>query len=260
MSNFRLDGAVALVTGAVRGIGAAACAALADAGATVIASDIHAEGTVPGATAYHRLDVTSPAQWAAVIAAIEATHGRLDVLVNNAGLQLTTSIADTTDDAWRKLMAVNVDGVFYGTRAATALLARSGELRHGGASIVNISSVGGLQGAAFLAAYCTSKGAVKLFTKSAAAEFGALSLPIRVNSVHPGGIKTEMLDEIFDHYVKAGAFASLEDGQRAVAASHILKRMGTPDEVAAGIVYLASDAASFMTGSELVIDGGMSAI
>ena len=259
MPNFRLDGAVALVTGAGRGIGAATCAALAEAGATVVATDVHDQVAVAGAAEYHRLDVTSPAQWAATLAAIEQRHGRLDILVNNAGLQLTTSIADTTDDAWRKLMAVNVDGVFYGTRAATDLLARSGTSRAGGSCIVNLSSIGGLQGAAFLAAYCTSKGAVKLFTKSCAAEFGALSLPIRVNSVHPGGIQTEMLDEILEHYVTSGAFASVEEGHRTVESGHLLKRLGQAEEVAAGIVYLASPASSFMTGAELVIDGGMTA-
>lgn len=259
MPDFTLDGAVALVTGAGRGIGAATCAALAEAGATVIATDIHEAATVAGATEYRSLDVTSPAQWGEVIAAIEQTHGRLDILVNNAGLQLTTSIADTTDDAWRKLMAVNVDGVFYGTRAATDLLARSGHSRSGGSCIINLSSIGGLQGAAFLAAYCTSKGAVKLFTKSTAAEFGALGLPIRANSVHPGGIRTEMLEEILDHYVQAGAFGSAEEGQRTIESGHLLKRLGKAEEVAAGIVYLASPASSFMTGAELVIDGGMTA-
>ena len=259
MADFHLDGAVALVTGAARGIGAATCAALAEAGATVVATDILQGATIPGAAQYLQLDVTDPVGWARVIAAIDERHGRLDVLVNNAGLQLTTSIADTTDDAWRKLMAVNVDGVFYGTRAATDLMARSGRNRTGGSSIVNLSSIGGLQGAAFLAAYCTSKGAVKLFTKSCAAEFGALSLPIRVNSVHPGGIRTEMLEEILDHYVTSGAFASVEEGQRTVESGHLLKRLGEAGEVAAGIVYLASGASSFMTGSELVIDGGMTA-
>ncbi|MCW1384865.1 SDR family oxidoreductase [Novosphingobium sp. KCTC 2891] len=259
MANFRLDGAVVLVTGAARGIGAATCAALAEAGATVVATDMHEDARVPGAAEYHRLDVTSPAQWAATITAIEVRYGRLDVLVNNAGLQLTTSIADTSDEAWRQLMAVNVDGVFYGTRAATDLLARSGERRAGGSCIINLSSIGGLQGAAFLAAYCTSKGAVKLFTKSCAAEFGALSLPIRANSVCPGGIQTEMLDEILEHYVTSGAFTSVEDGHRTIEGGHLLKRLGKAEEVAAGIVYLASPASSFMTGTELVIDGGMTA-
>jgi len=256
---FALSGTVSLVTGATGGIGRAAVKALADAGSKVIASDIAADASVAGATEYRRLDVTDEAAWEKLIAGIAANHGRLDILVNNAGISVTNSIAGTSLAEWRKCQAVNVEGVFLGTRAAAELLRRSGTDRKGGSSIVNLSSVGGIRGAAYMAAYCTSKGAVRLFTKSAAAEYAALSWPIRVNSVHPGGIDTEMMDTIYARYVETGLFPDEETARAIVSAGHALGRMGEPDEIAAGIVFLSAPGASFMTGSELVIDGGMTA-
>jgi NAD(P)-dependent dehydrogenase (short-subunit alcohol dehydrogenase family) len=258
-SPFDLSGTVALVTGATGGIGRATVQALADAGSTVIASDVAADASVAGAAAYHRLDVTDEAGWTALIAAIAADHGRLDILVNNAGISITGSIADTSLAEWRKCQAVNVEGVFLGTQAAADLLRRSAGGRPGGSAIVNLSSVGGLKGAAYMAAYCASKGAVKLFTKSAAAEYAALGWPIRVNSVHPGGIDTGMMDAIYARYVETGLFPDEQTARATVSAGHALGRMGAPEEIATGIVYLCSPAASFMTGSELVIDGGMTA-
>ncbi|MBB3981034.1 NAD(P)-dependent dehydrogenase (short-subunit alcohol dehydrogenase family) [Sphingobium fontiphilum] len=254
-----LTGAVALVTGATGGIGRATVAALADSGAQAIATDVARQADVAGAALYAPLDVTSPEDWASVIARIEQYFGRLDILVNNAGISVTNSIADTTLAEFRKCMAINVEGVFLGTQAAQPLLARSGVDRDGGSSIINLSSVGGLRGAAFMSTYCASKGAVKLYSKSAALEFAMLKLPIRVNSVHPGGIDTNMMDTIFARYVDEGVFPDLETARGAVSAGHAMSRMGQPDEIAQGIAYLASPAASFMTGSELVIDGGMTA-
>ncbi|BBD99773.1 KR domain-containing protein [Sphingobium amiense] len=254
-----LEGAVALVTGANGGIGRATVAALAQAGAQVVASDVADMATVPGAALYLPLDVTSEDAWQTVIERIERDFGRLDILVNNAGISVTNSIARTTLEEFRRCMAINVDSIFLGTHAAQALLARSGAEREGGSSIVNLSSVGGLRGAPFMATYCASKGAVKLYSKSAALEFALLKLPIRVNSVHPGGIETNMMDTIFARYVEEGLFADVETARAAVSAGHAMSRMGRPEEIAEGIAYLASPAASFMTGSELVIDGGMTA-
>lgn len=254
-----LTGAVALVTGATGGIGRATVAALADGGAQVIATDVARQADVAGAALYTALDVTSQDDWASVIARIEQDFGRLDILVNNAGISVTNSIADTTLAEFRKCMAINVEGVFLGTQAAQSLLARSGADRDGGSSIINLSSVGGLRGAAFMSTYCASKGAVKLYSKSAALEFAMLKLPIRVNSVHPGGIDTNMMDTIFARYVDEGVFPDMETARGAIASGHAMSRMGQPDEIAQGIAYLASPAASFMTGSELVIDGGMTA-
>ncbi len=259
MSIFDLGGTVALVTGATGGIGRATCQALAEAGSTVIATDLAESAEVAGAASYRRHDVTDEASWEALMAAIEAEHGRLDILVNNAGISVTNAIADSSLTEFRRCMAINVEGVFLGTRAAQALLAKSGADRKGGSSIVNLSSVGGLRGAAYMATYCASKGAVKLFSKSAGVEYAMLGLPIRVNSVHPGGIDTDMMDTIYARYVEGGLFPDLATARATVSAGHAMGRMGEPAEIAAGIVYLSTPAASFMTGSELVIDGGMTA-
>lgn len=259
MSNFDLTGTVALVTGASGGIGSATVQALADAGARVIATDMAQTATVAGAIDYRPLDVTDEDGWAALAAYVDATYGRLDILVNNAGISVTDAIADTSLAMFRKCMQINVEGIFLGTRAMADLLAKSGADRRGGSSIINLSSVGGLAGAPFMSAYCASKGAVRLFTKCAALEYAALKQPIRVNSVHPGGIDTNMMDTIYARYVETGAFPDEETARATVSAGHALGRMGTPQEIADGIVYLAAPAASFMTGSELVIDGGMTA-
>jgi NAD(P)-dependent dehydrogenase (short-subunit alcohol dehydrogenase family) len=259
MSNFDLTGTVALVTGASGGIGSATVQALADAGARVIATDMAQTATVAGAIDYRQLDVTDEHGWAALAAYVDATYGRLDILVNNAGISVTDAIADTSLATFRRCMRINVEGIFLGTRAMADLLAKSGVDRRGGSSIINLSSVGGLAGAPFMSAYCASKGAVRLFTKCAALEYAALKQPIRVNSVHPGGIDTNMMDTIYARYVETGAFPDEETARATVSAGHALGRMGTPQEIADGIVYLAAPAASFMTGAELVIDGGMTA-
>ncbi|RJG57380.1 SDR family oxidoreductase [Sphingobium terrigena] len=259
MSNFDLSGAVALVTGASGGIGGATVQALADAGATVIATDMAASTTVGGAADYRPLDVTDEAGWAALADHVTATYGRLDILVNNAGISVTDAIAETSLATFRKCMSINVEGIFLGTRAMADLLGRSGADRRGGSSIINLSSVGGLAGAPFMSAYCASKGAVRLFSKCAALEYAALGQPIRVNSVHPGGIDTHMMDTIYARYVETGAFPDEATARATVSAGHALGRMGTAQEIADGIVYLAAPAASFVTGSELVIDGGMTA-
>ncbi len=258
--SMRLDGSVALVTGAAGGIGRAVCAALQEAGAIVLASDLADLTELPGADAYHRHDVTREADWARIAAVIGREHGRLDVLVNAAAIAPVQSIENSTLEEWRKVQAVNVESIFIGTRTLLPLLKESGKTRKGGASIVNFSSVGGQRGAAFTAAYCTSKGAVKLFSKSAAAEFGALRYNIRVNSIHPGGIHTDMMHAIMDRYVDLGAVAPREQVEAGVIAAHPLGRLGEPEEIGGGVVYLASAAASFVTGSELVIDGGFTAV
>lgn len=256
-----LAGTVALVTGAAGGIGQATCRALKAAGATVVATDIPpALGKVPDLAADLALplDVTDEAGWAAVINTVEERCGRLDCLINNAGISVVARFEDMTLDAWRRCQTINVDGMFLGIRAALPLLRRSGALRKGGASIVNLSSVAGLRGAAFNVAYCTSKGAVRLLTKAAAIEFSALGYPVRVNSVHPGGVATDMMEEIMERYVALGAAPSVAAALESVNALHPIGRMAEPEEVAAGIVFLCSDAASYMRGSELVIDGGFS--
>jgi len=256
----RLDDTIVLVTGAAGGIGSAVCQSLADAGATVIGTDLAEHATVPKGATYYRHDVTSEADWARVAGDIKRQHGRLDALVNNAAIAQVASIEETTLASWRKIQAVNVESILIGTRAMLELLKVSGKTRKGGASIVNFSSVGGLRGAAFTAAYCTSKGAVKLFSKSAAIEFGALRYNIRVNSVHPGGIDTEMLKSMMERYVELGAVASVKDAEAGIISQHPIGRMGKPEELGGGVVYLCSTASSFVTGCEFVIDGGFTSV
>lgn len=255
-----LNDTIALVTGAAGGIGRAVCKSLKESGATVVATDIADRAAIESADDYYRHDVTSETDWARLAAQVGKKYGRLDALVNNAGVVLVASIRDTTLEAWRKLQSVNVESMLIGTRAMLDLLIKSGQSRPGGASIVNFSSVGGLRGAAFAAAYCTSKGAVTLFTKSAAIEFGMLGYKIRVNSIHPGGIHTDMLHSMMQRYVDLGAAASVEVSERAIVAKHPIGRIGTPSEIGGGVVYLCSSDASFVTGSELVIDGAFSAV
>jgi NAD(P)-dependent dehydrogenase (short-subunit alcohol dehydrogenase family) len=150
--------------------------------------------------------------------------------------------------------------VIIGCQVLLPLLREGGKARAGGASVVNFSSVGGLRGAAFNAAYCTSKAAVKMLSKCLGAEFAALGYNIRVNSVHPGGIDTGMLGSIMDRYVELGAVASREVAVQGMVANHPIGRMGRPDEMGGGVVYLCSEAASFVTCAEFLMDGGFSQI
>jgi NAD(P)-dependent dehydrogenase (short-subunit alcohol dehydrogenase family) len=256
-----LEGTVALVTGAGGGIGGATCAALKDAGAAVVATDL--AGTPadkrPQGCDWLDLDVTSENGWAALVAELERRHGALDILVNNAGISVVEPVEGSSLETWRKVMAVNVDGVYLGVRSCLPLLRKAGPRRRGGASIINLSSNAGLIGAPFNVAYCTSKGAVRLMTKALAMEFSALKYPIRVNSVHPGGIDTGMLDSIFQRFHELGMAPSAQAAYDASVMAHPIGRMGKPEEIAAGIRFLASDEASNMHGSELVMDGGYTA-
>jgi len=258
--NHSIQGDVVLVTGAAGGIGRAIVAALAAQGAQVVATDRPGVAPTKGPqAAWLELDVTDAMQWQQVMATIDTRFGALHALVNNAGISLVRSFAETDLDTWRRVQAVNVESVLIGTQAALPLLSQSGAGRTGGSSIVNLSSVGGLRGAPFNAAYCTSKAAVMMLTKSTALEFAALKLPVRVNCVHPGGIETEMMASIMDGYVSVGAMQDRATSQAAVDAMHPIGRMGQPDEIADGVVFLCSPASRYMIASSLVIDGGYTA-
>ena len=236
-----LTGHVVLITGAAGTLGRATADAVRAAGGTVFATDI-APGD--GIDAAH--DVTSEADWARVIAAAGARHGRLDGLVNNAGIVRLGSVEDTSFEDWRQVMAVNADGVFLGCKAAWPLLKLAVA-----PAIVNLSSVSGLVGGANLAAYNASKGAVRLLTKSVALHGARLDPPIRCNSVHPAFVEGAMVRQI------AGGARDPERAREKMAAAIPLRRLAKPQEVAASVVHLLSPAAGFITGSELVIDGGL---
>ncbi len=255
-----LSDCIALVTGATGGIGSEVVKAMKAAGATVIATDLADDASVEGADHYFRHDVTSEDDWHDIGAFISETYGRLDALVNNAAVSIVTRFEETPLSEFHRLNAVNVDSIIIGTQALLTLLQAGGQARKGGASVVNFSSVGGLRGAAFNAAYCTSKAAVKMLTVCMGAEFAALGYNIRVNSVHPGGIDTPMLNEILDRYVELGAAPSREAADAANNARHPIGRLGRPDEMSGGVVFLCSEASSFMTCDELVMDGGFSRV
>ncbi len=259
----RVDGKVALVTGAASGIGLACAERLAAEGARVILTDlsdaadaakaIKAQG---GEASYLHQDVTDEARWVEVIKAVRQSHGRLDILVNNAGIGLGGSVLDMTLADFRRQMAVNVEGVFLGVKHTLPLMRESGD----GGSIINMSSVAGLKGAASLAGYCASKGAVRLFTKSVALECAAAGDRVRVNSVHPGIIETPIWDTI----IGTGGPGSNAGPQRAASLDAMaslatpLGFKGDPGDIADGVLWLASSESRYVTGAELVIDGGLS--
>ena len=249
----RVQDKVALVTGGASGIGLATSELLAAEGARVLVADIdrtaaeHALAAIGARASFHPLDVTREDDWIAVTDAIVRDHGRLDVLVNNAGVVLLKDIEATTLAEWRDLMAVNHDGVFLGCKHAVRVM------KEGGGAIVNISSVAGLIGHPALAAYCASKGGVRLLTKSVALHCARRGYNIRCNSVHPSFVDTPMLDGML---TLTDDPAKTRSGWSAAAP---LGRLAQPAEVARTILFLASDESAFTTGAELVIDGGMTA-
>ncbi len=254
-----LENVVAVVTGAAGGIGRETVKAMKAAGAVVIATDL-ADNADVGADHYLRHDVTSDADWRSVADLTQMHYGRLDALVNIAAISVVGKIEETPLAEWHRVNAINVDSVIIGTQILLPLLKEGGKARKGGASIVNFSSVGGLRGAVFNAAYCTSKAAVKMLSKCMGAEFAALGYNIRCNSVHPGGIDTGMLTGIMDRYVELGAAASRDAAMQSIVSNHPIGRMGRPDEMSGGVVYLCSEAASFVTCSEFLMDGGFSQV
>ncbi|ONF73063.1 SDR family NAD(P)-dependent oxidoreductase [Amycolatopsis keratiniphila] len=247
----RLAGKVALITGATGGIGQAAAELFAREGASLVVTDISQETTdelaarlkAEGTDALAvRLDVSSPENWSAAIELTRRHFGRLDILVNIAGVLDWPGIEETTKDGWDQVVAVNQTGTWLGMKTAMPLLRASGN-----ASIINTSSVLGLVGSGAAAAYQATKGAVRLLTKTAAVEYATRG--VRVNSVHPGVIATPMIQDLLD-----------EQGDRQPDIMRTpMRRAGDPAEIAPAILFLAGDESSFITGTELVIDGGLTA-
>ena len=264
----RLEGRVALVSGALRGIGLAIAERYLAERASVVLADLADPGDPAvvatlarlGPTAsYRKLDVANELDWKQAEIATRALHGRLDILVNNAGIDCTGAVEQLELAAWRRIMSVNVDGVFLGTKTFTPLLADSGRRTPFGSSIINISSIMGLVGYADSSAYNTSKGAVRLFTKSVAIEFATKRTPIRVNSIHPGFVNTPLLQISLQKWVAAGMAGKVQDLIDGIAAATPNGRLAEPAEIAGAAFFLASDDSSYCTGSELVIDGGWTA-
>jgi NAD(P)-dependent dehydrogenase (short-subunit alcohol dehydrogenase family) len=264
----RLDGKVAFISGAARGIGAATARLMVEAGAKVAIGDVLDERgretarAIAGAgdvAVYQHLDVTSEEDWTASITATVARFGGLDILVNNAGLFLGKGIEEASLEEWHRLCAVNLTGVFLGTKhALPALRERARQSEHGSA-IVNLASVAGLVGSQLDPLYSMTKGGVTLFTKSAALEFARKGYRVRVNSIHPGLIQTDMGEQTFVSRARNLGSNDVDAVRQQATSRHPIGRLGVPDDIAKGIVFLASDDAGFMTGAGLVVDGGSTA-
>jgi 3(or 17)beta-hydroxysteroid dehydrogenase len=250
----RVQDKVALVTGGASGIGLAAATLFAEEGAAVVIADRDeaagrsAAAALAPRASFQRLDVTREDDWVAVTDAVMREYGRLDILVNSAGVVLFKDIEQTTLDEWRTLMAINLDGTFFGCKHAVRVMKG-----RGGGAIVNMSSVAGLIGAGNLAAYSASKGGVRLLTKSVALHCARKGYNIRCNSVHPSFADTPMLQ---------GMIASARNPEKLAAnfaTAAPLGRLAQPIEIARTILFLASDESAFTTGAELVVDGGLTA-
>jgi NAD(P)-dependent dehydrogenase (short-subunit alcohol dehydrogenase family) len=242
----RLDGKVALISGAARGMGECEARLFAREGAKVVLGDVLEEQgrqvakEIGAAATFVRLDVTAESDWKNAVEIAEHTYGKLDILVNNAGIVRMAPLDETSLEAWNEVINVNQTGVFLGMKHAIPAMRRAG-----GGSIINISSVAGIVGLPGIPAYQASKGAVRLLTKNAAIQYAKDK--IRVNSIHPGRIETPMTANLSP------------ERQQLVLSMTPMGRDGKPEEVAYGVLYLASDEASFVTGAELVIDGGFTA-
>lgn len=255
----RLKGKVALVTGAAAGIGEATAKLFAKESAKVVVGDVNenkGKDVVEyirkngGDAFFAKLDVTNEKNWETVMETIVETYGKLNILVNNAGISLARDVENTTLEDWNKIMAVDATGVFLGMKHAISVMKVNGEL----CSIVNRSSIDGLIAEAGLFAYCAAKGAVTVMTKSAALSCGEKGYKIRVNSVHPGYIRTALTEE-----EARGYGLEPEEYMKKVGKQHPLGRIGDPIDVAYLDLYLASDESSWVTGAGFVIDGGWTA-
>jgi 3(or 17)beta-hydroxysteroid dehydrogenase len=259
----RVKGKIVLITGSASGIGKASALLLAKEGARVIISDINVPGgrevarqinSEGGEAIFIKLDVTIERDWIKTVEKILTSFGKLDVLVNNAGITIVSSVEDMTLKDWRHVMSVNSEGVFLGTKYAVGLMKKSG-----GGSIINISSAAGMVGMNYSSVYCASKGAVRLFTKAAAFEFSKAvnNYNIRVNSIHPNAIDTPMLDRLDALF---NSQAEVNDMKTRIENSIPLGRRGKATEVAYAVLYLASDESTYSTGAEFVCDGGWTAV
>jgi len=259
----RVEGKIALVTGAAQGLGEATARMLAREGARVVITDINVDGASKLARALNaeregcaialRHDVTLEDQWIDALVETERQFGGLHVLVNNAGVGLTKDFESITLEEWRRIHAIDLDGVFLGCKLALPLMAKTVKASNLGGSIVNISSISGIIAGHNMAAYNSAKAAVRHLSKSVALHCAKRGYAIRCNSVHPVFIATPILDGLVERLGREEAYAKLG---RQVPLGHI----GEPDDIAYAVLYLASDESKFVTGAELKVDGGISAM
>jgi len=254
----RVEDKVVLITGGISGLGAASAVLLAREGASVFLTDIREEKAEEalalvtsegGRAAFHPHDVTSEEDWQIVISAAIKHFGKLDVVVNSAGLGIGATIEDASYEHFRRINAVNYDGVFLGTKYGIRGIRQSGN----GGSIINISSIEGIVGDPDLAAYNGSKGGVRLLSKSAALHCAKQRYGIRVNTIHPGHIMTDMVVNYFNNMPDS------ETAWSEIRSRYPVGHLGEPIDIGYGVVYLSSDESKFITGAELVIDGGYTA-
>jgi 3alpha(or 20beta)-hydroxysteroid dehydrogenase len=267
-SPFSLEGKVALVTGAATGIGLACAKRLALSGAKVMMTDINLTSLTAAADKLNdqegldlvcqHQDVTVESHWQRVMEDIRQTLGTLDILVNNAGIYIGGTLLSNNIEDIQRINQVNIESVFLGMKYAAQEMRQDDKSGRGG-SIINMSSVAGLVGVPGHTAYGSTKGAVRLYTKHSAVEFAALGYGVRVNSVHPGIIDTQMGHLVYEDLVDIGVVPDIDHAKEMVRQMTPLSRMGTVDDVANMVLFLASDASSYVTGAEFVVDGGMSA-
>lgn len=260
-----LDGKVALITGAASGIGAGIAELFAELGAFVVIGDVQValgEATAErirnagGKAIFIRHDVTDETQWVAAIECAIKEFGGLDILVNNAGIEQTCPLADVELADVEKIMAVNVTGTILGHKHAIRAMRPGGRVGKGG-SIINLSSVAGLIGTPALGVYSASKGAVRMLSKAAAVECGRFGYGIRVNSIHPGLVETDMGNKLVDDFVRLGVFPNRSVADEQVLATYPIGRTGVPRDIANAALFLASEQSSWITGTEIIVDGGL---
>ena len=263
-----LQGKNAIVTGGSKGIGRSVCLALANAGVNINVLDLNKDqglNTVKEIiklnvkAEFYEIDVAQESEWINFVTYLDTKNKSIDILVNNAGIWLGKEISNVSIEEYHKLISINLTGVFLGIKHLIPFLTKAGEKSNFGSSIINLSSVAGLVGSQLDPLYSMTKGGITTFTKSMAIYFGKKNYPIRINQVHPGIIETDMGSQVAEARMKQNPSMTLKDSYSAGILQTPLGRLGTAEEVAKTILFLSSDDSSFMTGSSLVVDGGLTA-
>ena len=263
-----LKGKNAIVTGGSKGIGRSVCLALANAGVNINVLDLNKDQGLKTVkeilklnvkAEFYEIDVAQESEWINFVTYLDTKNKSIDILVNNAGIWLGKEVSNVSIEEYHKLISINLTGVFLGIKHLIPFLTKAGEKSNFGSSIINLSSVAGLVGSQLDPLYSMTKGGITTFTKSMAIYFGKKKYPIRINQVHPGIIETDMGSQVAEARIKQNPSMTLKDSYSAGILQTPLGRLGTAEEVAKTILFLSSDDSSFMTGSSLVVDGGLTA-